>query len=180
MSKWDDLETGIYYSRREAEQVVARLSDVGYDLNEINVLMSDLTRGNEFADFGTHKASEGAVAGAVIGGGLGAIIAALTATGSLAAIVGTGGAVTPLVAGPLVAALAALGAAGGGGGIVGALIGLGLAEGEAHKYEKALQNGGIIIGVRPHTQDRERVKEILSQRATEAYQGENLSTSNRR
>ena len=63
---------------------------------------------------------------------------------------GTGGAAAPLVAGPLAAAIAGLGAGGAAGGIVGALIGAGIPDQQAKQYEEHLNNGGILLGVRPH------------------------------
>jgi hypothetical protein len=125
--------------------------------------MSENTRSEEFADVTSHKAAEGALAGALVGGGLSAVVASLAATGSIAAIAASGGAATPLVAGPLAAALAALGVGGGAGGILGALIGVGVTDAQAKKYEDALKKGAIIIGVRPRPDDHDRVKHILSE-----------------
>lgn len=79
----------------------------------------------------------------------------------VAAVVGTGGAAAPLVAGPLAAALAGLGAGGAAGGIVGALVGAGIPEARAKRYEQRLNNGGILLGVRPRPEHRERVREIF-------------------
>jgi hypothetical protein len=162
----DNFETGIYDDRRSAEEAVERLRRLGYQTDDISILMHDKAREKHFAEkTGTH-AAEGTVAGAVIGGGLGALVAALTATGSIAAIVGTAGAATPLVAGPLAAALAGLGAGGAAGGIVGALIGAGIPEHRARVYKDRLERGGIMVGVQPRTEHRDAVRDILADRAT--------------
>ena len=71
--------------------------------------------------------------------------------------------VSPLIAaGPIIAALsgAAVGAA--VGGIAGALIGMGIPEYEARRYEEKVKAGNILISV--HTEDSAgvaRAKEIL-------------------
>lgn len=158
----NDFETGMYYDRGSAESTVQRLHDLGYTHDEISVMMNDKTREREFADATGSKASEGAVAGAAVGGSLGALIAGLTATGSIAAIVGTGGAAAPLVAGPLAAALAGLGAGGVAGGLIGALVGAGIPKDRAAEYSEGLDRGGILLGVKPRAETRDQVRGIFS------------------
>jgi hypothetical protein len=159
----DDFQTGIYDDRASAERAVDHLHGLGYGRDDISVLMHDKTREKEFAEAtGTHTA-QGAVTGAAVGGGLGAIIAALTATGSVAAIVGTGGAATPLVAGPLAAALAGLGVGGAAGGLVGALVGAGIPEHRAKQYESRLNNGGIMVGVTPKSEHRDDLQRYFTE-----------------
>jgi hypothetical protein len=100
----------MYYDRDPATAAVDRLHNLGYGRDEISVMMDDKTRERAFSSMVNAKGSEGVAAGATIGGVLGAIVAGLTASGSVAAIAGTGGLATPLVVGPLAAALAGLGA----------------------------------------------------------------------
>src|SRR5262249_13889605 len=60
----------------------------------------------------------------------------------------------PIIAiGPLAAAVA--GAAGGGtlGAIVGALVGAGIPEERAKQYQTGIDEGGIVIGVTPRSDD---------------------------
>ncbi|HTW88152.1 MAG TPA: hypothetical protein VMD75_09105, partial [Candidatus Binataceae bacterium] len=80
-----------------------------------------------------------------------------------------------IAAGPIMAALA--GAAGGAaaGGLTGALIGLGIPEYEAKRYEGKVKDGNILLSV--HTEDseeRDRAKEILTANGAEdiSYTGE--------
>lgn len=157
----DDFETGIYDDRTSAEAAVNRLHALGYTKDDIGVMMSDKTAARDFAEKTGSKAAEGAATGAAVGGGLGAIVAGLMATGSVAAIVGTGGVATPLVAGPLAAALAGLGAGGAAGGILGALVGAGIPEHRAKEYQDRIDNGGILLGVRPRGEDRDRVRSVF-------------------
>src|SRR5262249_40510566 len=77
--------------------------------------------------------------GAIIGGALGW----LAGIGALA-IPGLG----PFIAaGPIMAALAGVGAGGAIGGIAGALIGMGIPEYEAKRYEGRVKEGGILLSV---------------------------------
>lgn len=149
----DAFESEIYYDREPATAAVDRLHNLGYGRDEISVMMDDKTRERAFSSIVNVKGSEGIAAGATIGGVLGAIVAGLTATGSVAAIAGTGGLATPLVVGPLAAALAGLGAGAAGGGILGGLIGVGIGESRAKQYEKGLREGGILVAVRPKSKE---------------------------
>jgi hypothetical protein len=163
MDNYDEFETQIYFDRAPAEAAVERLHALGYQQDEIGIMMDDATREKAFAAVVNAKGSEGLATGGVIGGILGAIVAGVTATGSVAAIAGTGGLATPLVAGPLVAALAGLGVGATGGGILGGLIGLGVGENRAKQYEKGLRAGGILVAVRPKGKiDRDQVRRAMS------------------
>lgn len=163
MDNYDDFEMQIYFDRAPAEAAVDRLHDLGYAQDDIGVMMDDKTREKAFAAVVNTKGSEGLATGGVIGGLLGAIVAGVTATGSVAAIVGTGGLAAPLVAGPLAAALSGLGVGAAGGGIIGGLIGLGMGESRAKQYEKGLREGGILVAVRPKSnEDRDRVRRAMS------------------
>jgi hypothetical protein len=67
-----------------------------------------------------------------------------------------------IAAGPIVAALAGVGVGGAVGGIAGALVGLGIPEYEAKRYEGRVRQGGILLSV--HSDNSEwtkRAKEIL-------------------
>ena len=162
MSVDDSFEMEMYRDPALAGSAVDRLHQIGYGREDIGVMMDDKTRERAFAAMTNSKGSEGIAAGATIGGVLGAIVAGVTATGSVAVIAGTGGLAAPFVAGPLVAALAGLGAGGAAGGIVGGLIGAGIAEDRAKKYEQGLREGGVLVAVRPKgPQSRHDVRRVL-------------------
>jgi hypothetical protein len=115
--------------------------------------MSDETRKKHFSDDGPetdlgNKALEGAAVGAGIGGTLGAILAGIAAVGTLA-IPGVG----LIAAGPIAAALAGLGAGAATGGLIGALVGAGIPEEQAKLYDQGIQEGGIVMGVTPRTDE---------------------------
>ncbi|MBY0408287.1 MAG: hypothetical protein K2Q01_11400, partial [Rickettsiales bacterium] len=75
--------------------------------------------------------AEGGVTGAAIGSAIGAVLASLTAVGSIALSSGS-----ILLAGPVVSALSGAGAGGIVGGLSGVLIGAGFAMEETHRYEE--------------------------------------------
>ena len=145
--------TGLFTDRDRAERGYQALTARGYDTKDINLVMSDDTRKRHFAsgaetELGT-KAAKGAGVGGAIGGTVGAIAAAIAAVGTSIAIPGLG----LVVAGPLAAALAGAGAGGAAGGLVGALIGAGIPEERVKHYEKGLKEGGILMGVRPRSEE---------------------------
>ena len=149
-----NMVTGLFYDRDSAERAYRTVSDRGYDTNDINLAMSDETRQKHFTDTGTttelgNKAAEGAGVGGAIGGTLGAVLAALTAAGSSIALPGLG----LVIAGPLAAAAAGAGAGAATGGLLGALIGWGIPEERVKRYENGLKEGGILMGVRPRSEE---------------------------
>ena len=153
VSTHSELLTGTFRDRDNAEAAYDTLVRRGYDAKEINVLMSEDTRKRHFTsatektELGT-KAAEGGLAGATVGGTVGAIAAALAVGGTLA-IPGLG----IVLAGPLAAGLAGLGAGAATGGIIGGLIGAGIPEERAKLYKTDIDEGGIVVGVRPRTPD---------------------------
>lgn len=144
--------TALFPDRERAERGYQALAARGYDMNDVNVVMSDATRKEHFdsdattTELGT-KAAKGTGVGGAIGGTVGAIAAALAAVGTSLVIPGLG----IVVAGPLAAALAGAGAGGAAGGLVGALIGAGIPEERVKRYEKGVESGGILLGVRPRS-----------------------------
>ena len=159
----DEWITGFFRSKRAADDAVDDLQKAGYGISDISVMMTEDTKTRNFTTEKGNKAPEGAATGGVVGGALGAIVAGLTGTGSIAAIAATGGAAAPLVVGPLAAALAGLGAGAVGGGIIGGLVGLGIPEVRAKEYERKLRDGAIMVSVRAgsRTGDEARAREIL-------------------
>jgi hypothetical protein len=163
----DEWITGFFRDKGAADDAVEQLQKAGYGVNDISVVMTEDTRVRNFGTERGNKAPEGAATGGVVGGALGAIIAGLTATGSIVAIAATGGAAAPLVAGPLAAAIAGLGAGAVGGGIIGALVGLGIPEVRAKEYEANLRDGAIMVSVRASGGDAETARAILTDAQTD-------------
>lgn len=145
------LVTGLFRDRESAEAAYNAASARGYSRDDVNLVMSDETRTRHFANDATgtetelgNKAAEGAGIGGAIGGTLGAIVAAVAAVGTSLALPGVG----LVVAGPLAAALAGAGAGAAGGGLIGALIGWNIPEERVKHYEKGINEGGILMGMR--------------------------------
>ena len=145
--------TGLFRDRESTEGAYRSLRDRGYSDDDINVIMTDETRDNYYAndadsELGS-KALEGAGVGSIAGGTLGAIVGGLAAIGTNLILPGVG----LVVAGPVAAALAGAGAGGALGGLTGALIGWGIPEDRAKLYESGLQEGGTVLGVTPRSED---------------------------
>jgi hypothetical protein len=88
--------------------------------------------------------------------------------------------VGPLIAaGPIMAALAGVGVGGAVGGFTGAMIGLGIPEYEAKRYEGRLKKGAILLSVHCDTSDQiKKAKEILKNTAAEDISSTGESSSN--
>jgi hypothetical protein len=160
MARNDPYLTGLFPDRDSAERAYQGAIDRGYGRDDVNLVMSDETHKRHFAQDGRetelgNKAAEGAGVGAGIGGAVGAIAAAVAAVGTSIAIPGLG----LVVAGPVAAALAGAGAGGAAGGLVGALIGWNIPEERVKEYESGVREGGILMGMRPRTDDDARYLE---------------------
>lgn len=147
------MVTGLFRDRESAENAYRTVNGRGYSSDDVNLLMNEDTRNKHFKDSDVetdlgNKALEGAGTGAAIGGTLGAVAMAVLAVGSVA-IPGVG----ILVAGPIAAALAGAGAGGAAGGLIGALVGAGIPEDRAKVYDKGINEGGIVMGVNPRTDE---------------------------
>jgi hypothetical protein len=155
---------GIYKTRLDVEHAVDELKSMGFRHQDVSVLMPEKGNTEAFAHKKDTKAPEGTTAGvttgAVVGGGLGWLLG----IGALA-IPGFG----PFIAaGPIMAALAGAGVGGALGGVTGALIGMGIPEYEAKRYEGMVKNGGILLSV--HADDSEwikKAKDILERTGAE-------------
>jgi len=136
----------------------------GFRQTDISVLFSDCWASNDCAPTSHAPGSEGATALAATPATAAAVLSYLAGIGALT-LPGIG---PLLLAGPLVGALAGLGAAGPMGGLAGALAGLGLPEYEATCYEGRLKEGGILLSV--NCDDPEwagRARTILTQTGAE-------------
>jgi hypothetical protein len=127
----------------QADAIVAKLRSAGFSENDISVLFPDKGTTRDFAHKKETKMPEGATIGASTGGAIGGTIGLLAGIGALA-IPGLG----PFIAaGPIIAALSGGAIGAGVGGLTGALVGLGIPEYEAKRYEGKVKEGGILISV---------------------------------
>ena len=149
---------GIYSSRPAVEEAVEHLRMAGFRSTDISVLFPENQGTKDFAHEKNTKAPEGATTGMISGGIAGGVLGWLTGIGALA-IPGLG----PFIAaGPIVAALAGAGAVGTVGGMIGALVGMGIPEYEAKRYEGRIRDGGVLLSIHCDNSDWvKRAKEIL-------------------
>jgi hypothetical protein len=128
-------------THREVETLVDRLRSQGFAESEISVLLPDTSAQGEFDPIKSTKATEGAAVGATTGGVAGGALALFAGLGALA-IPGAG----PFVAaGPIVAALSGVAIGATTCGVVGGLIGLGIPEPHARRYEERLTRGHFLL-----------------------------------
>lgn len=174
---------GLANNQEQASRIVDHLLSSGFSNGDISILYpeqhNDSLRTNARADAEYDeaternlrrntlhtekhsKAPEGAATGATTGGILGGSLGLLAGIGALA-IPGLG----PFIAaGPIMAALSGSAVGGSLGLLIGAIVGSGIPEYEAKKYEAGLKQGNILISV--HTDDDEELN-----RATEVMKKE--------
>jgi hypothetical protein len=150
---------GIYHTESDMEYAIEALRSEGFRNTDVSVLFPENKGNKDFAVAKATKAPEGTATGATTGAVLGGALGWLAGIGMLA-IPGIG----PLVAaGPIMAALAGVGIGGSIGGLTGALIGFGVPEYEAKRYEGRVKEGGILLSV--HCDDADwtkKAKDILT------------------
>lgn len=155
---------GIYGTYTQVESGVDALQAAGFRSTDISVLFPENLGTKDFAHRKGTKAPEGAAAGGASGAVIGGALGWLAGIGAIA-IPGVG---SLIAAGPIVAALAGVGVGGAVAGIAGALIGMGIPEYEAKRYEGRIKSGGILLSVHSDNSDwTKRAKEILRRTGAE-------------
>lgn len=150
------MVTGLFRDADSAERAIVAVTSRGYAPTDINVVMDDDVR-QRYID--SHGAKESAIAsksnetidlGGPAGGALGTFFTAVTAVGTFLLVPGL------VIAGPVAQALAAAGAAAVTGGLIGAVHDWGIPHERVQKYEAAIKAGGVLLGVKPRTEDDAR------------------------
>lgn len=158
--------TAIFDTREEAEAALFSLEKMGVNKDQVTMLVSEDTRRRHFGFVESTKAEEGATAGAAVGGLIGAIYMGLASAGTL---------VVPglnlIASGALVSTLAGLGTGTVTGGLIGALIGMGIPEHEAKLFEAQVRSGSILLAVEASDDEmvdpiKDLLKEANAQRVT--------------
>lgn len=147
---------GLFKEPSQAAAAVYALEIRGVPANKINLVASDKFKKDTFALSSSSKLPEGVALGATAGAAITAMVAGLTAVGTVA----TGG-LGLVAAGPVVAALAGAGAGAAGGSIVGGLIGASIPEHEIKFFEDAVEEGSVLLGVEFGDDNKEMIKETL-------------------
>ncbi len=157
MKRGNKVVLGIFDSRAEVERSIEAFKAEGFRNADISVLMphEDPTFGHEKATKAPEASAVGTGTGAIVGGTLGWLVG----LGAIAAIPALG----PFIAaGPIMSALSGAAVGGALGGFTGALVGFGIPEYEAKRYETFVKDGGILVSV--HVDDNEwaqKAKDLL-------------------
>ena len=149
---------GLFRNQGQLNLAVSELLDAGYRSSDLSALLPSIDATKEFAHEHHTKAPEGAAVGAAAGGLTGGAVGLLLGIGAIA-IPGLG----PFIAaGPIMAALAGAGVGGAVGTLTGALVGMGIPEYEAKRYESFLKDGGFLLSVHADDGDwAKKAKDIL-------------------
>lgn len=159
------LVTGLVRTRADAEAVFERLMSCGYRRDAISLVMSDAARREHFA------LEDGARPPALTdrSGAIGAVVAAVAATGTSVVL----GGVDLVAAGPLAATLAIAGAGGATSGLLDALIRAGIPDHRARLHEMGLKEGGMLISVQALSErDANLLETILEDAGAENVRSE--------
>lgn len=143
---------GIFDASDGAERAYQSCIDRGYEVGQINVVISEGTRQKLLKSHDEVKAelakpdTEGGELGGPKGGRAGILMTVFAAVGAAVAVPAFG-----VVAGPLAVALAAAGAAGVAGGVLTALGDWGVPEERVRGYEADIDRGAILMSVEAKT-----------------------------
>jgi hypothetical protein len=139
---------GIFDSGDAAERAYQACLDRGYELGQVNVVVSEETREKLLqsdhetkAELGTREAAGGELGGPK-GGRMGLLVTVFAAVGAAVAVPAIGFAV-----GPLAVALTAAGAAGVAGGVIAAMGDWGMPEERVRGFEADIRKGAILMSV---------------------------------
>jgi hypothetical protein len=139
---------GIFDTANAAERAYVACLDRGYDLGQINVVVSEgtrqklLTSGSDVKAELAGREAEGGELGGPEGGRVGMLVTVLAAVGAAVAVPAIG-----FVVGPLAIALTAAGAAGAAGGLIAMFSDWGVPENRLHGYEADVRKGAILMSV---------------------------------
>jgi hypothetical protein len=149
---------GLFREEDTLSRAIDALKSAGFPGENISALLPDTRATTRVAHEKHTKAPEGAAVGATAGVITGGTVGLLLGLGAIA-IPGLG---AFLAAGPIMAALAGAGAGGAVGTLTGALIGMGIPEYEAKRYESFLNEGGMLLSVHCETDElARRARSIL-------------------
>jgi len=144
----------VYHSHADAQAAIRDLKSAGFSEDRLGIAAQD--REGTFQDqTDGNKSGAGAAVGATAGFGAGALW-------GLGIVAGVLPAIGPVIAGGALAAIAASAAGTAAtGGIVGAMIGLGIPEEEAEYYRGEFERGRTIFTVKASGADADKASRIM-------------------
>ena len=152
------MVTGLFGDGPGAERAYQACAARGYEIGEVNVLMSEETRqrlstdGNAVTDLLAERRAEGGELGGPPGGRIEMLVSVAAAVGAALALPALGF----VVAGPIAAAVAGAGAAGVAAGLIGAMGDWGIPQQRVHGYEEGIRQGGILMMVEARSDEDAR------------------------
>ena len=160
------IVTALFRDADAAVRAYGAAATRGYAAADINLAMSEDTRQRHFAagQVGGELAEKAAVSteknqpdgtelGGPAGGTAATVAPAVAAVGTVLLLPGLA------LAGPVAIAIAAAGAVGIAGGLVGALTNWGLPKDRVEEYETQIRDGGVLIGIKPKSEEDRRYLE---------------------
>lgn len=155
------MALALFATAEQAQEAVQQLEELGYNSENIHVLAQEEAVKSLMEDPRPETTRESATAGAVGGGALGGLMG-LIAGASTAVVMGLG---TVLTGGAL-AVVAGITAAGAGigasyGGLLGALMGWGISEGDVQHFIEGVRDGNILVAVETELTRNEEALEIM-------------------
>lgn len=148
------MVTGLFGDADRAERAYQACVDRGYEIGEVNVVMSEDTRkrllssASQTTTLLAHREAEGGELGGPKGGRVGILLTVFAAVGAALVLPALGF----VAAGPIAASLAGAGAAGLAAGLLGALGDWGIPEQRVRQYEAGIHDGGILMMVEARSQ----------------------------
>lgn len=152
------MVTGLFRDGESAERAYQACVDRGYEIGDVNVVVSEETRNKLVSDDSkittllASRKAEGGELGGPKGGDLGILVTVLAAVGAALALPALG----IVVAGPIAAALTGAGAAAAAVGLMGVLGDWGVPEERRRRYEAGIQGGGILMMVEARSEEDAR------------------------
>lgn len=157
---------GLFSNTKQVSASTQKLENMGINAEQMSLITSDKIDKDSFEITTNTKIPEAAGVGAIAGGSLGLIVGGLSAVGSVA----TGG-VGLLASGPIVAALTGGAFGAGGGGMLGAVLGIAMPDTDQQAIIDELEKGGALLCIECASDEVSKVTEMLkSQQANKVEQ----------
>lgn len=146
----------VFYDRGTAEHGVEALHQASFELKDTSIVRPEAVPSGDVAV--DSKATKGIAAGTGIG---------TLAGGSIGLLAGLGVLVIPglgpiLAAGPILATLGGMATGGAFGALTGSIVGLGISEKAANRYEECVREGRVLVSVQcKRDEDARRAGQVL-------------------